>query len=118
MTEQNFADWMEEADSDPDPLKFWGGTKRDPQARNAQIASPSPESRLERSNPALLLLEGKKDLGVTSWEQFALMASKHLNELETQLRKEKILVAPPSGQVTRDNIYRLLRGQNVRVIKV
>src|ERR1035437_6311281 len=118
MKEQDFADWMEEGDSDPDPLKFWAGTKRDPQARHVQIASPSPESQLDESNPAQLLLKGKKDLGVSSWDQFALMASKHLRELEAQQLEEGILVARPGGDVTRDNIFRLLRGQNVRPTKV
>src|ERR1017187_2241943 len=117
MTEQDYADWMKEADSDPNPRKFWSGTKRDPQARKAQIASPSPESRPERSNPALLLVKGKQDLGVT-WEQFALMASKHLRELEAQQLEEGILTARMGGDVTRDNIFRLLRRQNVRQTKV
>jgi hypothetical protein len=72
----------------------------------------------DNTKPALLLIAAKRALGVT-WDQFALMASKHLKALEAQQLKDRILVARTSGRVTRDDIYRrLLKGQNIWPIKV
>jgi hypothetical protein len=46
------------------------------------------------------------------------MASKHVKQLEAQKRKDEILVARTSGKLTRDDIFRLLRGENIYPTKV
>jgi len=85
-------------------------------AAGSPTAPVSPEEQIEKSKPASLLIQAKKALGI-SWEQFALMASKHVKVLEDQQLKDGILVAR-FQQVTKDDIYHLLRGQNVSPVKV
>jgi hypothetical protein len=88
------------------------------QSTKSHTAELSAEPQPTKMNPALLLVEAKQTLGV-GWEQFILMASKHLKALEDQQAKDRILVARTSGKITRDDILRrLLKGQNIRPIKV
>jgi hypothetical protein len=86
---------------------------------DSHVATPASEPQpTTTTKPALLLVDAKKELGVTSWEQFCLMASKHLKELQAQQQQEGIIAPRASWQLTRDDIFRLQRGENIRVIKV
>lgn len=81
------------------------------------VTRSSEPQPTQKAKPAPLLITAKQALGV-SWDKFAVMATKHLRELEAQELKEGTIASRTKAEVTRDDVFHLLRGQNVWPVTV
>jgi hypothetical protein len=112
---------IEAALTDPafDPIEDLKNSIRQAIAKEGSTDSPPTplEQQPTETNPALLLIAAKRALGV-SWDKFAVIATKHLQELEAQELQAGTIASRTKAEVTRDDIFHLLRGQNVWPITV